>query len=125
MAIALPAGTWARGRVRLLSLPKTSPMLMNWAAVSLVFVVTIVALAVPLIAPDDPLVPAGMPLQAPGKSGFLLGSDAIGRDSSRTLPRAHVPAGNAIAISARLPFDAGDLVQIAGRPLEPDIELAL
>ena len=45
MAIALPAGTWARGRVRLLSLPKTSPMLMNWVAVSLVFVVTVVALA--------------------------------------------------------------------------------
>src|SRR3981081_3258606 len=80
MAIALPAGTWARGRVRLLSLPKTSPMLMNWAAVSLVFVVTVVALSVPLISPDDPLVPAGMPLQAPGKGGFLLGTAAIGRD---------------------------------------------
>ena len=36
-----------------------------------------------------------------------------------------VPAGSAIAISARLPFDARDLVRIAGRSLEPDIELAL
>jgi peptide/nickel transport system permease protein len=55
-------------------------MLMNWVAVSLVLVVTVVALAVPLISPDDPLVPAGMPLQAPGNGGFLLGTDAIGRD---------------------------------------------
>jgi peptide/nickel transport system permease protein len=55
-------------------------MLMNWTAVSLVLIVTVVAIAVPLISPHDPLVPAGMPLQAPGKDGFLLGSDAIGRD---------------------------------------------
>jgi peptide/nickel transport system permease protein len=80
MAIALPAGTWTRGRVRVLSLPKTSPMLMNWLAVSLVLIVTVVAMAVPLISPHDPLVPAGIPLQAPGKDGFLLGTDAIGRD---------------------------------------------
>jgi peptide/nickel transport system permease protein len=80
MAIALPAGTWTRGRVRVLSLPKTSPMLMNWAAVSLVLIVTVVAMAVPLISPHDPLVPAGIPLQAPGTGGFLLGTDAIGRD---------------------------------------------
>src|SRR4029077_14995534 len=80
MAIALPAGTLARSRVRLLSLPKSPPMLMNWLTVALVLMVTIVALAVPLISPHDPLVPAGMPLQAPGKGGFLLGTDAIGRD---------------------------------------------
>jgi peptide/nickel transport system permease protein len=55
-------------------------MLMNWAAVSLILVVTIVAVAVPVISPHDPLVPAGMPLQAPGNGGFLLGTDAIGRD---------------------------------------------
>jgi peptide/nickel transport system permease protein len=79
MAIALPAGTLARSRVRLLSLPKSPPMLMNWAAVSLVVIVTIVAVAVPVISPHDPLVPAGMPLRAPGK-GFLLGTDAIARD---------------------------------------------
>jgi peptide/nickel transport system permease protein len=46
----------------------------------LVLVVTVVAVAVPVIAPHDPLLPVGMPLQAPGKSGFLLGSDSIGRD---------------------------------------------
>jgi peptide/nickel transport system permease protein len=80
MAIALPAGTWLRGRERLVSLPKSPSTLLNWAAVSLVLVVTLVAVAVPLIAPHDPLVPVGMPLQAPGKGGLLLGSDSVGRD---------------------------------------------
>jgi peptide/nickel transport system permease protein len=75
-----PAGTWSRGRDRILSLPKSPSMLLNWAAVGLILIVTIVAVAVPLIAPHDPLVPVGMPLQAPGKSGFLLGSDSVGRD---------------------------------------------
>ncbi len=56
---------------------------------------------------------------------FISIGEVFGRDSSRTRPRAHVPAGSAIAISARLPFDTGDLVQIARRSLEPDIELAL
>jgi peptide/nickel transport system permease protein len=75
-----PAGNWSRGRDRILSLPKSPSMLLNWAAVGLILIVTIVAVAVPLIAPHDPLVPVGMPLQAPGKSGFLLGSDSVGRD---------------------------------------------
>jgi len=80
MAIAAPAGTLTRGRMRLPSLPKSPSMLLNWAAVSLILVVTIVAVAVPVISPHDPLVPIGMPLQAPGKNGFLLGSDSVGRD---------------------------------------------
>jgi peptide/nickel transport system permease protein len=80
MAIALPAGTWLRGRERLVSLPKSPSTLLNWAAVFSVLLVTLIAVAVPLIAPHDPLVPVGMPLQAPGNSGFLLGSDSIGRD---------------------------------------------
>jgi peptide/nickel transport system permease protein len=80
MAIAVPAGTLLRGTGRAWSLPKTPAALLSWAGVSLVLVVTIVAVAVPVIAPHDPLVPAGMPLQAPGKGGFLLGTDSIGRD---------------------------------------------
>jgi peptide/nickel transport system permease protein len=80
MAIAAPAGTLTRGRIRLPSLLKSPSMLLNWAAVSLILVVTIVAVAVPVISPHDPLVPIGMPLQAPGKNGFLLGSDSVGRD---------------------------------------------
>jgi peptide/nickel transport system permease protein len=80
MAIAASAGTLTRGRIRLPSLLNSPSMLLNWAAVSLILVVTIVAVAVPVISPHDPLVPIGMPLQAPGKNGFLLGSDSVGRD---------------------------------------------
>jgi peptide/nickel transport system permease protein len=80
MAIAVPGGTLLRGGERRLSLPKSASGLINWVAVGLVPVVTIIAVAVPFISPHDPLVPIGMPLQAPGKSGFLLGSDSVGRD---------------------------------------------
>jgi peptide/nickel transport system permease protein len=81
MAVALPAsGTWQRRRPRLISLPKSPSLLLNWAAVSLVLLVTVVAVAVPVIAPHDPLIPVGMPLQAPGNNGFLLGTDSVGRD---------------------------------------------
>jgi peptide/nickel transport system permease protein len=80
MAVAIPAGTWLRGRERRLSLSTSSSVLLNWAAVALVLVITVVAVAVPILAPHDPLLPVGMPLQAPGKGGFLLGTDSIGRD---------------------------------------------
>jgi peptide/nickel transport system permease protein len=80
MAIAVTGGTWMRGRERRLSLLKSPSSLVNWAAVGLVPLVTVVAVAIPLISPHDPLVPVGMPLQAPGKDGFLLGSDSVGRD---------------------------------------------
>jgi peptide/nickel transport system permease protein len=80
MAIAVQGGTLLRGNERRLSLPKSPSALINWAAVGLVPLVTVVAVAVPFISPHDPLIPIGMPLQAPGKSGFLLGSDSVGRD---------------------------------------------
>jgi peptide/nickel transport system permease protein len=79
MAIAVTGGTWMRGQDRL-SLLKSPSSLVNWAAVGMVPLVTVVAVAIPLISPHDPLVPVGMPLQAPGKDGFLLGSDSVGRD---------------------------------------------
>ncbi|MET0704119.1 MAG: ABC transporter permease [Mycobacterium sp.] len=87
MAIALPAPSLLQSRQRrLTALPKNRAVALNWAGFSLVFVVTVIALAVPILAPHDPLLPVGMPLQAPGKDGFLLGSDSIGRDIlSRTL----------------------------------------
>src|ERR1700704_4048478 len=56
---------------------------------------------------------------------FMSIGEVFGRDSSRTRPRAHVPAGSAIAISARLSLGTGDLVRITRRPLQPDIELAV
>jgi peptide/nickel transport system permease protein len=81
MAIAIPAGPVLDGRGRrLLTLPQTSSTVLNWVGVSLVLVVTLIVVSVPLIAPHDPLTPVGLPLQAPGKNGFLLGTDSIGRD---------------------------------------------
>jgi peptide/nickel transport system permease protein len=76
---AAPVLVRGRGR-RLLALPESRSAMLNWAGFSLIFVVTLIAIAVPLLAPHDPLTPVGMPLQAPGKHGFLLGSDSIGRD---------------------------------------------
>jgi peptide/nickel transport system permease protein len=81
MAIAIPAPALLRSREkRMATLPKDRAMVLNWLGVSLILLVTLAAVAVPLLAPHDPLVPAGMPLQAPGKDGFLLGTDSIGRD---------------------------------------------
>ncbi|HVU74219.1 MAG TPA: ABC transporter permease [Mycobacteriales bacterium] len=50
------------------------------AAASLFGVVTLVALLAPVIAPHDPLSPAGVPMAKPFSHGFILGSDSIGRD---------------------------------------------
>ncbi|MCW2688496.1 MAG: transporter permease [Mycobacterium sp.] len=81
MAIAIPAGVRLRARAaEAWSSPRSPGQLLNWAGFSMVLVVTLVAVAVPLISPHDPLLPVGMPLQAPGKNGFLLGTDNIGRD---------------------------------------------
>jgi peptide/nickel transport system permease protein len=81
MAIAIPAPALLRSREkRMAALPKDRAMVMNWLGVSLILLVTLIAVAVPVLAPHDPLVPVGMPLQAPGKDGFLLGTDSVGRD---------------------------------------------
>jgi peptide/nickel transport system permease protein len=81
MAIAMPAPALLRSREkRMAALPKDRAMVMNWLGVSLILLVTLIAVAVPVLAAHDPLVPVGMPLQAPGKDGFLLGTDSVGRD---------------------------------------------
>lgn len=49
-------------------------------AVSLVGLITVIALAAPILAPHNPLEPVGTPSLAPGKDGYLLGTDSIGRD---------------------------------------------
>jgi peptide/nickel transport system permease protein len=46
----------------------------------LLALVTLVAIAAPLLAPHGPLDPIGMPSSPPGTDGFLLGSDSVGRD---------------------------------------------
>lgn len=81
MAIAIPAPSLTRGRGRLrLALPQSRSTLLNRAGFALVIVLTLAVVAVPLLAPHDPLIPVGMPLQAPGEHGFLLGTDSVGRD---------------------------------------------
>jgi peptide/nickel transport system permease protein len=50
------------------------------AAASLLAVITLIALLAPVLAPYSTIQPVGMPQLSPGSSGFLLGTDAIGRD---------------------------------------------
>lgn len=79
MAVAVPAlGRIRSARITLM--PRTYPGALNWLGVALIGVVTLIALAVPALASHDPLLPVGMPLRPPGTSGFLLGTDNIGRD---------------------------------------------
>ncbi|MUL79220.1 ABC transporter permease [Mycolicibacterium sp. CBMA 226] len=81
MAIAIPAPSLTRGRGRLrLALPQSRSTILNRAGLALVILLTLAVVAVPLLAPHDPLIPVGMPLQAPGEHGFLLGTDSVGRD---------------------------------------------
>ncbi len=57
-----------------------------WCAGGLLMLLTGVALVGPLLAPHNPLLPAGGAFMSPGHGGFLLGSDSIGRDElSRVL----------------------------------------
>jgi peptide/nickel transport system permease protein len=50
------------------------------AAAGLLVLITVIALAAPLLAPHSPLDPVGMPESPPLSGGFLLGSDSVGRD---------------------------------------------
>jgi peptide/nickel transport system permease protein len=50
------------------------------ATAGLIGLVTVIALAAPVLAPHDPLSPVGVPELKPGQGGFLLGSDTVGRD---------------------------------------------
>ena len=50
------------------------------AAASLLVIITLVAILAPVLAPYSTIQPAGLPQLPPGSSGFLLGTDAIGRD---------------------------------------------
>ncbi len=50
------------------------------AAASLLAISTLVAVLAPVLAPYSTIQPVGMPQLPPGSGGFLLGTDAIGRD---------------------------------------------
>ncbi len=71
------------------------------AAALLPVAVTLVALLVPVIAPHSPLVPAGPAFVPPGHSGFLLGTDSVGRDElSRVLYGMRASWFSALAVIA-------------------------
>jgi peptide/nickel transport system permease protein len=75
----------------------------NRAAASLLLVVTLVAILAPWISPHDPLQPMGMPLQPPGTSGAVLGTDSIGRDVlSRVLAGLRLSWFAAVVIASGL-----------------------
>ncbi len=85
MAVAEPVavtpgrGFVARGR-GVLAPNRARARALSVGAASLFGVVTIVAALGRVIAPHDPTLPVGIPLSGPGANGYLLGSDAIGRD---------------------------------------------
>lgn len=87
MAVAEPIVTpVARGRAfvargrGLLAPTRTRTRALSIAAAGLFGVVTVVAALARVIAPQDPVMPVGIPLSKPGANGYLLGSDGIGRD---------------------------------------------
>jgi peptide/nickel transport system permease protein len=79
VAVAQGRGFVARGR-GVLAPSRARNRALSVGAASLFGVVTMVAALGRIIAPHDPTVPAGIPLSRPGTNGYLLGSDAIGRD---------------------------------------------
>ncbi|MHA3022767.1 ABC transporter permease [Mycobacterium sp. BMJ-28] len=102
MAIAVSAPGLVRESARWRpSLPQSRSTIVNWTGVALVVLVTLTVIAVPLLAPHDPLTPVGLPLQAPGGHGFLLGTDSVGRDIfSRVLYGARSSWFAALAVVA-------------------------
>ncbi len=79
VAVAQGRGFVARGR-GVLAPGRARNRALSVGAASLFGVVTIVAALGRIIAPHDPTMPVGIPLSSPGANGYLLGSDAIGRD---------------------------------------------
>lgn len=72
-----------------------------WVLVGLLGVLTVVALAAHLLAPDDPIQPVGGVQLPIGSPGHLLGTDSIGRDVlSRTLYGLQTSWFSALAVVA-------------------------
>ena len=81
MAIAqTPLSRWRRADFARISAMSDLPRMLSWSGVALLGVVTIVALAAPILAPHDPIATVAAPFMHPGQGGLLLGSDTVGRD---------------------------------------------
>lgn len=91
---------------------------LNLFLASLPFLVTLVVLLVPFLAPHSPLVPAGAAFQPPGHGGFILGSDSVGRDElSRVLYGMRTSWFSALAVIASgliIGVTIGSVAAVAG-----------
>lgn len=77
------AEAWAASRTSRWGEARETLSRARWAelaAVGAFLVVTLAAVAAPLLAPHNPLQPAGGAFLPPGHGGFLFGTDAVGRD---------------------------------------------
>ena len=101
---ALRASTWFRAA-------RTTR---GWVGLVLVGVVTVIALAGPLLAPFSPTMLVGAPFGAPG-GGHLLGLEYVGRDTLarvldggiRILPLAAIATAGGVGLGAFLGISAG------------------
>jgi peptide/nickel transport system permease protein len=86
----------------------------GWVGLVLVGVVTVIALAGPLLAPFSPTVLVGAPFAGPG-GGHLLGLEYVGRDTLarvldggiRILPLAAIATAGGVGLGAFLGISAG------------------
>ena len=84
-------------------------------AASLLGIITLVAVLAPVLAPYSTIQPAGLPQLPPGSGGFLLGTDAIGRDIlSRVLTGWQSSWFAALAVIASGLFIGGLIGLVAG-----------
>jgi peptide/nickel transport system permease protein len=112
-AVVLPGTTLPPGRGRRpgRSLGRRGDL----AAAGLLALLTLVALAAPVLAPHGPLDVVGMPSAEPMTDGFLLGSDSVGRDIlSRTLYGLRSSWFAALAVVALGLFIGGLIGLVAG-----------
>ncbi|MCW2598824.1 MAG: transporter permease [Frankiales bacterium] len=73
----VPTTPLRSGRTRTARVPRGR---LDVLTAGLLGLITVVALAAPLLAPHGPLDTVGTPTSLPGTEGFLLGSDSVGRD---------------------------------------------
>jgi peptide/nickel transport system permease protein len=86
-----------------------------WVAATILGFLCLLALCGPWLAPHDPLLPIGVPFQPPGHAGFLLGSDAIGRDElSRILYGMRTTWFSALVVIASGVIVGGGVGLVAG-----------
>ncbi len=88
---------------------------LSWALVAVLVLITVVAVAAPLLAPDNPIQPVGAPNLPPFSAGHLLGTDQIGRDLfSRTFIGIRASWLSSLAVVASGLIIGGTIGLVAG-----------